>query len=102
MKLKRYTKKQVIDTLTTMKTSLNGKLITTLQADLPNSFEERIAGRMTYLDNGEAGFYVQKLWVEDAGKDFPEFKEEEESIYVDLMALFAEFPDYSDVILFPK
>lgn len=79
-----------------MNPQLNARIIPTLYADLPASFEERVNGQMAYELQGDQ-IYVMRDWVWQAVRDFPDF--EVNLVYVELAALFEAFPDMQDATL---
>jgi len=79
-----------------MNDSLAGaRVIPTLYATLPASFEEQVAGRMAYNLEGD-NVYLMKAWVGEAG---PEFRTT--ALHASLVELFVRFPDHDAVVLQP-
>ncbi|MSU46512.1 MAG: hypothetical protein EXS42_05180 [Lacunisphaera sp.] len=73
----------------------DARVIPTLYATLPASFEEQVAGRMAYQVEGD-NIYLMKTWVDEAE---PEFKTTE--MHAALVELFVRFPDHDAVVLQP-
>jgi len=74
----------------------NARVLPTLYADLPASFEDLVDGRMAYELEGDA-VYLMKGWLLDAQ---PDFKETE--LYRALLDLFNSFPEHEEVLLHPR
>ncbi len=74
----------------------NARVLPTLNADLPASFEEQVDGRMAYELEGDA-VYLMKAWLLEAQ---PDFKQTE--LYLALRDLFNSFPEHEEVLMHPR